>query len=52
MILFSPFVHRHDQPTPAALIPFDDGLVEIVRLIAASHPVEAASPLVARPISA
>jgi hypothetical protein len=38
----SRFIHPPEPPTPVAPAPFDDGLVEIARLIAADDPVTVA----------
>jgi hypothetical protein len=37
------FVHRPQPPTPTAPAPFDDGLVELARLIAVDHPPKTAT---------
>jgi len=40
----SRFVHRHEPPNLAAPEVFDDGLIEIARLIEVDDPVKAAEP--------
>jgi hypothetical protein len=40
---FRRFAHWYEQPTPVAPALFDDGLVEIARLIAVGDPVKAGS---------
>jgi hypothetical protein len=37
------FVHPPQPPTPTAPAPFDDGLIELARLIAVDHPAKAAT---------
>jgi hypothetical protein len=38
---FNRLIHQTESPTPAALAPFDDGLIELARLIEVEDPVEA-----------